>query len=504
MLYKNSNHPSFIISTDKDLLVIQIFVAALCMIAFAVPHPAIAVENKSEVIQMTDQGMHPSRLEIARGTTVFFVNTGKFKHWPASNNHPSHELYPDLDAKQTIAPGASWKFTFTKLGNWKLHDHLNPGFEALVTVVDQLDSRQDDVANGSSLTSNPWLNRLLSFFRSFSNPSKVEPGSTMDPAATPSSTEKPLAFSCAGKDANNFECYKTYYTAKVRFDGIQAAISDAKQRERTDAYALSMCHPIVHVIGHAAVAKFDSVAAAFKQGDGHCWSGYYHGVMEGIIARIGREHLPEQIGTICSEIPGKENYSFDFYNCIHGLGHGVMAVNGIELFDSLELCAKLDGNWEQSSCYSGVFMENVMVDYRGQHTKYLKAEDPVYPCNAVKDQYKQDCFMMQTSYMLKVVAGDFTKVFALCDSVEQGYQKTCYQSLGRDAASRSSNDVLATKSNCDLANNIDAKTNCIIGASKNFVSALHDNKRAKSLCNATDAGIKSSCLAAVEQYYQIF
>lgn len=504
MLYKDPNQPTLAISSDRDFFVFRICVALLCTIAVTISHFAFALEQKSEVIQMTDRGMHPKHLEIARGTTVFFINTGKFKHWPASNNHPSHELDPDLDAKQTVAPGASWHFTFTKPGSWKLHDHLNPGFKAVITVVDQLDPHQEEVANNESLTSNHWLNRVLSLFQSFSNLSKVESGSAIDHAAKPSGIEKPLAFSCTGKDAKNFECYKRYYTAKVRFDGIQAAFNDAKQREKTDAYALSMCHPIVHVIGPAAVAKFDNVAAAFKQGDGHCWSGYYHGVMEGIIARIGRERLPEQIATICSEIPGKENYSFDFYNCIHGLGHGVMAANGIELFDSLELCTELDGNWEQSSCYSGVFMENVMVDYRGQPTKYLKADDPVYPCNAVKNQYKKDCFMMQTSYMLKVASGDFKKVFALCANVEQGYRETCYQSLGRDAASRSSNDVRATKSSCDLADNTEAKTHCIIGASKNFVSALHDNQRAKSLCNATDTGIKDSCLAAVEQYYKIF
>ncbi|GEM_PF-506482 len=502
MLCKDSDHPIPPNWIDIPFVCIKF---TLLVFSLVLPNIVSAGQITTVVIQMTDQGLHPKHVQIGRGTTIFFVNTGKYTHWPASNNHPSHEVYPELDAKETIAPGASWRFTFEKSGTWKIHDHLNPGFEAVVTVVDKSPTPNDQHTEAEASVSGNWLNKIIAFFGGLSSPPPNTSKPTIAPALDdPSVVADSLKFACTDKDASNFDCYKKYYKARVRFDGIAAAFEDAKRREKTNAYARSMCHPIVHVIGHAAVKQFDSVASAFKQGDDHCWSGYYHGVMEGIIARIGRDKLPQQIATICSEIPGKESYSFDFYNCIHGLGHGVMAANGIELFDSLELCAKLTGSWEKSSCYSGVYMENVMVDYRGQHTKYLKSEDPVYPCNAVENQYKNDCFMMQTSYMLKIVAGDFKKVFEICASVEDGYRNTCYQSLGRDAASRSSNGVLATKTSCDLGIDIEAKTNCIIGASKNFVSALHDDQRANSLCNAIDADIKSTCLATVDQYYQIF
>ena len=502
MLRKTSVHLNFL-SSIFNPAVCRKFILLLC---FILPGFVSSALRATEVIQMTDQGLHPKYLKISRGTTIYFINTGQYKHWPASNNHPSHEVYPELDAKETIAPGASWRFMFKKPGVWKIHDHLNPGFEAVVTVVDKLPTLNDrHAADVKVSVYDAWLNKIFAFFAGFSSPpSKTSTPIFVPSPGNPSVVADTLKFECTGNDASNFECYKNYFIAKVRFSGIAAAFEDAKQREKTNSYALSMCHPIVHVIGHAAVEQFDSVAAAFQHGDDHCWSGYYHGVMEGIIARIGRDKLAQQIGMICAEIPGKENYSFDFYNCIHGLGHGVMAANGIELFDSLELCSRLTGSWEKSSCYSGVYMENVMVDYRGQHTKYLKTEDPVYPCNAVEDQYKNDCFMMQTSYMLKVAAGDFKKVFEICAAVEEDYRTTCYQSLGRDAASRSSNDVLATKTSCELGMNAEAKTHCIIGASKNFVSALHDNQRANSLCNATSADIKITCLATVEQYYQIF
>ena len=475
--------------------------ATLLVLSIAiVPTVSLAGSTAAAVIQMTDKGLVPNDLQVQRGTTVFFLNTGKYTHWPASNNHPSHEMYPGFDSRETIQPGTSWQFKFDKLGTWKMHDHLNPGFEAEITVVEDLASIDLETNSTDASNSSSFFLSISEFFAGLSGNSSTNQNSESVVTASP----KLVDFTCTGQNATNFECYKHYYKSKVRSDGIAAAFTDAKQREKNNAYALSMCHPIVHAIGHAAVEKFDNVTDAFEHGDSHCWSGYYHGVMEGIIARIGRDQLPNQIDSICSVIPGKATKDFDYFNCIHGLGHGVMASNGIELFDSLELCSKLTGSWEQSSCYGGVYMENIMVDYRNQHTKYLKPEDPVYPCNAVEDQYKNDCFLMQTSYMLKVANGNFGKIFEMCADVLGRYRLTCFQSLGRDAASRSSNDVHATKTTCDLGRSIDEKSNCIIGASKNFVSALHDDQRAKSLCQATDAKIQQICFKTVENYYQYF
>ena len=116
------------------------------------------------------------------------------------------------------------------------------------------------------------------------------------------------------------------------------------------------------MIGRAAAESSDDVAEVFVRGDPYCWSGYYHGAMEGVIGKIGRENLPERIDGICRSIGEKERYSFDHYNCVHGLGHGVMAVNGNELFDSLSVCDNVQDGWERSSCWSGGFMENVIVD----------------------------------------------------------------------------------------------------------------------------------------------
>jgi len=225
-------------------------------------------------------------------------------------------------------------------------------------------------------------------------------------------------------------------------------------------------------------------------------------VMEAIIAKVGPDELAISMNTFCKDIPGKEKYNFDYYNCVHGLGHGVMAYTSDELFDALILCDNLEGNWEKSSCYSGVFMENVIVDDKNHFTKYLKPSDPLYPCNAVDAAYKTTCYLMQTSYMLKVTGENFAKVFELCSQAEQGFEAICYQSLGRDASGHSISNIAETRASCDLGKNYQQKSNCIIGAVKDFISYYHSITRAHQLCGAIDADLQDICKTTAENYYQ--
>lgn len=87
-------------------------------------------------ISMTAKGFEPSKVSVKKGTTVTFVNNDSISHWPASAPHPTHTIYPQLDSKTGIAAGASWSFTFDKVGEWKFHDHLTPTMFGSVTVTE--------------------------------------------------------------------------------------------------------------------------------------------------------------------------------------------------------------------------------------------------------------------------------------------------------------------------------------------------------------------------------
>lgn len=302
-----------------------------------------------------------------------------------------------------------------------------------------------------------------------------------------------------------FACYEKFYQELVTKNDPKTAMTDLKTRYRNEPYVKDECHQLAHVIGRAAGAKYPTVAEAYLRGDSACWSGYYHGVIESVMLAIGSSNINfETLDNICRNLADRERYSFDHYNCVHGIGHGAMYINQNELFVALDVCDKIKDSWEKSSCWGGVFMENIITDNKNHFTHYLKPDDPLYPCNAVRDDQKSTCYLMQTSYMLKLKGGDFAEVFALCKTVGETYIETCYQSLGRDASGWTISDPVRTKSYCLLGPDERAQSNCVIGAVKDFISYHHSDVEAKGFCNSLSENLKNICLGTTGTYYQIF
>lgn len=328
----------------------------------------------------------------------------------------------------------------------------------------------------------------------------VETNVNTKPVVPVERAAKPVSMQ-AGVDSTELE---DYYEKLVKSAGVAAAFVELKKNYETSGAVKAECHQITHAIGHVAADVAGGVGKAFTLGDPMCWSGYYHGVMEETLEAVGTTTLKTTINNICSTVPGKDAYSFDYYNCVHGLGHGIMLLYNFDLFASLGVCSTLTGAWEKSSCGGGVFMENIMVESRGGTSDFLKPEDPVYPCNAVPEAHKSQCYMMQTSHILTAVGGDFNKVFEICSTVEEDYRETCYQSLGRDASGRSVSNIESTVTSCKLAPSASGLLNCVIGAVKDFISFHHSDVQAKQLCAQFEPEVKQHCLDVTKDYYSTF
>lgn len=109
----------------------------------------VAVEEPDPfMITMTDEGYSPRILEITHGDTVTFYNAGTLNRWPATNDHLTHEKYPNssihfcdwtrrvymFDSCMAIGPGESYIFRFDAIGNWAYHDHLRPSEGGVIIV----------------------------------------------------------------------------------------------------------------------------------------------------------------------------------------------------------------------------------------------------------------------------------------------------------------------------------------------------------------------------------
>jgi plastocyanin len=95
---------------------------------------ALETQGTTHTIVRTNEGYEPSTLTILQGDTVEFINQSNDFHWPASDLHPTHGIYPAFDPLRPVAVGEVWSFRFQEVGEWKFHDHLHANEVGIITV----------------------------------------------------------------------------------------------------------------------------------------------------------------------------------------------------------------------------------------------------------------------------------------------------------------------------------------------------------------------------------
>ncbi len=95
-------------------------------------------QSRAAFVTIDENGQfNPPITKIRRGGTVSWGHKiEKRVVWPASNDHPSHTIYPGFDALKGLAYGETYSFVFNIIGVWKYHDHLNPAVAGVVEVVE--------------------------------------------------------------------------------------------------------------------------------------------------------------------------------------------------------------------------------------------------------------------------------------------------------------------------------------------------------------------------------
>lgn len=313
----------------------------------------------------------------------------------------------------------------------------------------------------------------------------------------------PTIADCSGDRAEDFSCYQQRYQDLVDNSGVQAAFADLKDQFTKEQFVKDHCHQMAHAIGRAAANLYgDDVSSTYSQGDNFCGSGYYHGAMESVVANIGEQNILEEADKICADLRDKEQQSFNYRNCTHGLGHGFMAVYNNELFKSLDACDELSDEFGRSWCAGGVFMENILDENNPSNpSKYLKADEPFYPCSEVKTEYKAQCYARHAGYAREKQTDDFAKVFDLCGKVEEGFRSNCYVGLGNQAAilSKSNADTEEAQTEyirqqCMQGQDTEAQLTCLAAAAQQLIYFYDSDTQAKALCRSlTSAQWRAAC-----------
>ena len=119
----------------KWLIAFVAAMLALGIVVLPISHAAKQTKQKTVTVLIKKGAFEPKSLTIKANTKVTFKNVDTEEHWPASNDHPTHKLYPQFDAKKGIPAGKSWSFVFKKVGTWGYHDHWNPSVKAEMMVT---------------------------------------------------------------------------------------------------------------------------------------------------------------------------------------------------------------------------------------------------------------------------------------------------------------------------------------------------------------------------------
>jgi hypothetical protein len=188
--------------------------------------------------------------------------------------------------------------------------------------------------------------------------------------------------------------------------------------------------------------------------------------METLLQEKGTTNLAVTIDGVCQTF----GTSFGVFECLHGVGHGILAYLNYDLPGTLKECGKLSSNFETTSCYGGAFMENVLtgegLGASSIHTTTWVSKDPHFPCNGIDQNYdvQYQCYQMQTSWMLWLNSYNFDGVKNECLKAPENMISVCFKSYGRDAAGNSLRDAQKIVPLCEKVPAGDNRNQCAIGA----------------------------------------
>ncbi|MFN2637679.1 MAG: hypothetical protein ABR585_11685, partial [Gemmatimonadaceae bacterium] len=141
---------------------------------------------------------------------------------------------------------------------------------------------------------------------------------------------------------------------------IALAMGTLDRVVHSDPSLVLLGHPLAHALGYAVRSTPRTATRLLTECDDRYQSGCYHGILQRYFdARIGLPIARDVLLAPCEGLRGTHE-QFRLFDCLHGTGHGLMMYHRYDVNASLKDCDRLTADWDQRSCYSGVFMEHNM------------------------------------------------------------------------------------------------------------------------------------------------
>ena len=351
---------------------------------------------------------------------------------------------------------------------------------------------------------------------------------------------------CTGRDRQT--CVERSLVNLIGQAGIGRTMEVLDTLVNVDADVRQNAHALAHGLAIAAYRTPETLATTFAACPPTQMSGCYHGVVQGYflsLAAQGRTPGTPELDVMCE--PHRAS-TFLFFQCAHGVGHGLMAVYDNHVPMSLEACDLASDGFIRESCYGGVFMENIVRITHPHHTaeghagtqghdghgarpaadgghgahgagehaaadahaghgatgqqadahaghggmqhgewRPLDRGDPLYPCNAVDAKYQASCYTMQSSAILFFNGGDVRATARACEQAPAAYVSTCFASLGRDITALASQNHARSLELCARTSGLaggQGELWCQLGVVQNLVNLAADPDEGMRFCRA--------------------
>jgi hypothetical protein len=191
------------------------------------------------------------------------------------------------------------------------------------------------------------------------------------------------------------------------------------------------CHEQAHHFALFLYTYTGNFSRAMSIASLKCGGAVYHGLVESHLSRAAFNKNDTQdidVTQICPDDP-RNPHSLARYECLHGLGHGLMAFHDYDVFAAAKNCEQLEPGLEQKSCFNGVFMEN--VERYDSGNGIFDDDDIFYPCTVVSSIQAPACYGYHVAYLLKKNRHQFQETLKECDKIVPAeFIKDCYRGVG--------------------------------------------------------------------------
>lgn len=441
----------------------------ITLLFLAINSPLVVLaHSQTQVIEMTTNGFVPQEVTIDESSTIIFINKDSVAHWPASDIHPTHEIYPEFDPKKGIEQGKSWTFKFTRVGEWGLHDHLFPHFRGKITVL-----KESGNTKITSSAPNFW-DMIKDLFKKITNKFKVK--KTVD-ISNISNLPQDAQIKVVKDMADQEGAEKVWQKLKELFKG-QAGSS-------------GNIHDLAHLTGGLLYEGM-----GFK-GLGNCSGEFAFGCYHGFLDKAFAQSIDklQDADDACMKLDS--TLSGPVASCIHGIGHGIASFySTTDIKKALSSCRKLTSGSEY--CFDGVFMEFV----RSAPPSFFKQEDTLYPCDSLEKEfgysYSFACGRNQPALLMSRFNLGFDEVVNVClNSKSQPFKQACFDSLGFSLTS--TGDVEKIVAGCQKIGDPEFINRCIKAAAGELVFQEVPGwfEKSQFVCNTSSS--KDECLQNVDR-----